>query len=308
MGQISCTCGDYTLSLMGRPGCVNLQKQTARLAFMHKYDSAGVRNFIDFSGSPTIDRAFWDAYITNADPSKRLYLTPQLENVTHPVNERVTEEFESGREIETRAEYLGFEGMLVNKDGVSELKAQIEKNACADLVFFHIDVNGNLIGDASDWADEKLYGIPVQSGSYNIGRMLATDSETGKLAIRFKYDRFFNDSNMNGISSDQMTDGILDIPAVTQVIGTASNPAITGFDIVLRNNFIQGLGYDPIEGLDASNFVITEVGGSTVSASGVTESPDGTYAVAATLSSGTDYDITLDLTNHILAPVRISVP
>src|SRR6056297_973627 len=124
MGQISCTCGDYTLGLTGRPGCVNLQKQTARLGFMHKYDRAGNRNFIDFSGSPTIDRAFWDAYITNADPSKRLYLTPQLENVTHPVNERVTEEFESGREIETRPEYLGFEGHMVNKDGVSELKSQ----------------------------------------------------------------------------------------------------------------------------------------------------------------------------------------
>lgn len=308
MGQISCTCGDYTLGLLGRPGCVNLQKQTARLGFMHKYDSAGNRNFIDFSGSPTLDRAFWDTYLTNPDPSKRLYLTPQLENVTHPVNERQVEEFESGREIETRSEYLSFEGLMVDKDGVSEMKAQINKNRCADLVFFHIDVNGNIIGDASDWAGEKLYGIPVQDGSFNIGRMLATESETNKLAIRFKYDRNFDDSNMNGISSDQMTDGILDIPAVTQVLGTASNPATTGFDIELKTNFIQGLAFDPVEGLDAANFVITEVGGSTVTASGVTENPDGTYAVAATLTTATDYDITLDVTNHILAPVRISVP
>jgi hypothetical protein len=285
-----------------------VQKQTARLGFMHKFDSAGNRNFIDFSGNPTIDRAFWDAYLTNADASKRLYLTSKLENVTHPVNERTTEEFDSGRIVETRPEYLGFQGHAIDEDAVSELKAQYNKNKCADLVFFHITNDGAFIGDAKTFADDQLlYGIPVQEGSFHVGRTLATDSETSKLVIGFNYDRFFDDANMNGISESLMTDGILDIPAVTLVKGVATNPAVTGFTLELATIFLNGYSNSPITGLTPSQIIVTEVGGATVSISSADENPDGTYDVAATLGSGTDYDITLDVTNHIMAPVRISV-
>ena len=301
----NCTCGDYTLSLLGRPGCVQLQKQTVRLAWMHKYDAAGARNFIDTSGG-VFDAAFWNTYLTNSDPSKRLYLTSVLENVTHPITERQTQEFESGREIETRPEYLGFEGFAVEKDATSELYGEYKKNKCADLVFFHIDKNGNLIGDATDWADDKLYGIAIQSGTFNLGRMLATDSETNMIRIGFKYDPRFDDSKMNGIASNLMADQIIDIPAVTRVNGVVTSPTTSNFVITLNNIFVQGLGYDPVEGLLAANFALFEDDGTTpVAIASVAEGANGVYTVTATMPAG-DYIITLVLDNHIMAPVTFT--
>ena len=301
----NCTCGDYTLSLLGRPGCVQLQKQTVRLAWMHKYDAQGVRNFIDTSGG-VFNAAFWNTYLTNADASKRLYLTSVLENVTHPVTERQTQEFESGKEIETRPEYLGFEGFAVEKDATSELYGEYKRNKCADLVFFHIDKNGNFIGDATDWASDKLYGIPVQSGTFNLGRMLATDSETNMIRIGFKYDPNFDDAKMNGIGSGFMADQILSIPAVTRVNGVVTAPTIANFVITLNNIFVQGLGFDPIEGLVAANFDLFEDDGTTpVAIASVVEGADGVYTVTATMPAG-DYIVALDLGNHLMAPITFT--
>jgi hypothetical protein len=306
MSNIGCNCAEQTLAHLGRPSCVFKIGQTRRIAFMHRLKSDGTRNYIDLSGG-TFDNAFWQALLTHQDPRQRLYLTQDLENVTHPNQERVVETFSSGYMAETRPAFLGFEGFMVDANATSPASKQLAKMKCSDLVFFYVDVTGALIGDASEWSQGKLYGIPVMRGSFDNERMLATDDATGKLKIGFMHDFYkFHDGNMGGVAGNLQDVSLLNVSPVLPVNGVVSTPTGTGFTVTLTTDFIAGLGFAPITGLVAADFVLTTSAGAPVVITSVTEGNDGVYAVVATLAAG-NYLVGIDIDSHIMTPVAFTV-
>ena len=306
MSNIGCNCAEQTLAHLGRPSCVFKIGQTRRLAFMHRLKADGTRNYLDLS-SGTFDSAYWQALLTNVDPKQRLYLTPDLENVTHPNTERVVETFSSGYMAETRTAFLGFEGFMVDANAVSPLSKELNKHKCQDLAFFYIDNSGAVIGDASEWAQEKLYPIPVIRGSFDKERMLATDDATGKIKIAFTHDFYkFSDGDMGGLAGNLQAVSLNEVSPVLPVSGVVTIPTGTGFTVTLSTAFISGLGFAPITGLVAADFVLTEDDGTPVVITSVTEGSDGVYAVVATLAAG-DYLIGIDVESHIMTPAAFTV-
>lgn len=302
MGNIGCNCAEKTLAHLGRPSCVFNIKTTRRLGFMHLRKADGTRNFIDISGG-TFDNAFWQGLLTHPDPKQRLYLTPDLENVTHPNTEATMEEFASGAMQETRPEFLGFEGFMVGADSSPTQFKELRKTKCQDVGVVYIDVTGSTFGDASEWEQGKVYPIPLMKGSFRTDAILPVNDASGKIQMRFIHDFYkFDYGNFGGIQSNLMDVTLMDVPLVLPVTGNLGLPTTTGFSIALSTAFIQGLGFAPITGLVAADFVLTDSVGAPVVITSVTEGNDGTYAIVATLPAG-NYSIGINIDSHIMTPV-----
>jgi hypothetical protein len=85
-----------------------------------------------------------------------------------------------------------------------------------------------------------------------------------------------------------------------------TSPTGSGFTVTLSTEFIEGLGFAPITGLVAADFVLTEDDGTPVVITSVTETADGVYAVVATLAAG-DYLVGIDIDSHIMTPAAFTV-
>lgn len=306
MSGIGCNCADLELAMLGRPACVDDVKQTRRILFCHFLKADGTRNYIDVS-SGTFNNAFWQGLLTNPVARERFYLTQDLENVTHPNTERVVETFASGYMSETRKAFLGFEGFQVSKDATSVASKQLDKMGCSGLGFFYVGVDNKITGDASKWDEGKLYPIPVMRGSFDKERMLATDDATGKIKIGFIHDfHKFHDGNMGGLAGNLQEVGLLNVSPVLPVNGKVTVPLATGFTITLTTEFIAGLGFSPITGLVAGDFVLLDGVGAPVAIASVAETADGVYDVTATIPAG-NYSVGISINSHIMTPVPFTV-
>lgn len=308
MSGIGCNCADKELSLVGRPNCVFNIKATRRVAIMHARKSDGTRNFIDVTAGAAagFSQAWWNSLLTNPNPQERLYLSADLENTDYPPSEATKEEAASGRSVETRPEFLGFQGENWDKDANSVASLEYDKLKCNDFVYFPIDVAGSIFGDASEWEDGKLYGIAIMGGSFSKQRMLATDGATNKIMISWQNDYArFRDGNLGGISSSLMDVTPMSLSPVQRVNGVATLPTTTEVVLTVTGNFIEGIGYNSIVGLVAADFTLEDSTGTPVTITGVVESPDGTYTITATMPAG-DYTVGLDVEGHIMAPVTFT--
>jgi hypothetical protein len=308
-----CDCGENELGLFGRGDCTRIVRYTKRLAFMHKYDSAGNKNFINFddgSGAlKTIDEIFWDALLRETDASKRLYLTPIMENVAEDGTDEEVQTMDSGRSFVTRDAFLSFEGYAPEKDASYELYREWKKNKCADLVFFYIDASGSIFGSDEGWEDLKLFPIPVSDGSFRVFRMPAKASEVAMIRVRFDWDNSFNDANIVGVYADAQDENLLTLSPMARVIGISTVPAtISLLTVFLRSNVIDNLTADPITGLLLANFVILSEAGVPIVPSSVTEISAGNYEIDGTYVSGESVTGGINLNGHVMRPVTFMIP
>jgi hypothetical protein len=308
-----CVCSQKELSLLGRGACTRLVRNTRKLAWMHKYDSTGAKNFIDFNdGSDalaTIDSDFWDALLRHDDPTKRLYLTPLMENVAEAVTDEEIETMDSGRQFVTKDAYLTFEGFAPEKDASYELYREWKKNKCADLVFFNIDANGSIFGSSENWEALELFPIPISDGSFRVVRIPATPTEVAKIRVRFDWDETFNDAEIVGVFSDAQETTLLTLPAMIQTIGASAAAATTSLlTVSVRNNVIDNLEESWITGLLLANFVIKDEAGSPITPTAVTEISTGTYEIDGTYATGENVTVELDYPLHVMAALTIAIP
>jgi hypothetical protein len=308
MANFGCDCSNQELAMVGRPNCVFNISATRRVAFMHARKSDGTKNYIDVSAgvSADFDSAFWNGLLTHSDPKQRLYLVADFENVEYPNTEATKEEASSGRSVETRPDFFGFQGEQWGKDANSVTSAEFEKLKCNDLIYFIIDRTGSIFGDASAWSDGKLYGIPVMSGSFSKARMLATDSTTNKISASWQNDFYkFKDGNLGGITSKLMEATLLDISPIQKVTGVTSSPTTSNVVVTIKGNFIEGAGFNAITGLVAGDFTLKDSSGDPVAIASVAEGADGVYTVTATLTAGT-YTVGIAVTGLIMAPLTFT--
>lgn len=308
MSEIGCLCKNKELALLGRPSCAFGMKSTRRLVYMHLRKADGTRNFIDLADgeAENFDQAWWNTLLTNSDAIQRLYLSPDMESITHPNTEATMEEFSSGAMAETRSEFIGFEGFQVGVESSPAQFKQLRKNKCQDVGVFYVDVTGSIFGDASDWADGKLYPIPMMRGSFRTDGQLATDAAVAKIQVRFIHDFYkFNYGNLGGIQASLMDVNPMELAPVQPVNGVVTLPTVTEFVLTLTGNFIDELGYNSITGLVAANFTLEDSTGTPVAITGSVENPDGTYTITATMPAG-DYTVGIDIEAHIMAPVTFT--
>jgi hypothetical protein len=284
--SIGCNC-DMGLSNTGRPNCLPLQSVTSKLILVPLQDNAGAYNRIDLTTLPV-----WDNLINDPDVSQRWYPLPTFENVELPKADTIFEEANSGRMAYLRQGKRSFAGELWAYDSTPQFLGKLSSGRCVEFGIFVVDINGSLIGSK---VGNFLYPIPVDNQSWNPTLMFATDSTIQKIMLAFDWNRFFDESTLWMITSDEAVQnfndlkGLLDVNLINPVqVANTSIQVDATFDYGTAINPLKFKGavladFDLYDNTNAAPFAITAV----------SEPTEGTYIVLATFVTGDSYTLSV---------------
>ena len=204
-----CLCGTG-LGNLGLSSCVVNRNVTNKLFFVPVYDSTGVKNKLDLTG--TINEATIIALINQADASKRWYLSPVFENVVKATADTTFEEAPSQRKKRIKAGKKSFSAE--HWDVAPQLEGKYNEYLCGGWGVIELDIDGNLIGKK---VGTDLYPIPVDGDSFDVKYVDPTDAATSKLMVSFDYNRLMKSEELWLISADELgadlndQDGLKDV-------------------------------------------------------------------------------------------------
>ena len=284
--SIGCNC-DMGLSNTGRPNCLPLQSVTSKLILVPLQDNAGAYNRIDLTTLPV-----WDNLINSLDESQRWYPLPSFENVELPKADTIFEEANSGRMAYLRQGKRSFAGELWAYDSTPQFLGKLSSGRCVEFGIFVVDINGSLIGSK---VGNFLYPIPVDNQSWNPTLMFATDSTIQKIMLAFDWNRFFDESTLWMITSDEASQnfndlkGLLDVNLINPVqVANTSIQVDATFDYGTAINPLKFKGavladFDLYDNTNSAPFAITAV----------SEPTEGTYIVLASFVTGDSYTLSV---------------
>lgn len=286
--SFGCAC-EVGLSNTGTPGCVTLQGVTSRLVFVPLKDSTGALNFVDVSTSlPT-----WSTLINQADPTKRWFPTPFIEKPELPKADPVFEEGASGKSYFVKNGKRSFSGEIFEMP--ANYAGKLQANKCVDFGVYIIDVQGNLVGSLSS-DSTKLYPVPCEKVSLVATYMMATDTTVPKIALKFDFQRLFDDSTLWLITPEEAGINFNDLEGLLDV--DMKTTAITSTSVSLQANLQYGTAVNkiPVQGLVAADFALFDnTANASVTIATATESATtkGLYNITYTAITGSTHNLTL---------------
>jgi len=296
-----CSCDGGGLGNLGSSVCAPLSSVTNILGYMPIYDSTGVKNKIDLTA--TLNEAFFSALINEADPSKRLYISPVFENVKKPRADSTFEEAPSGRKVKIKGGKKSFAGE--HWEVSEQLAAHYENYSCGAFGVFEIDINGNFKGRK---VGTDLYPIGVDNKSFDTKFVDAEDATTTKLMVSFDFERLMKDSDNWMITSDEVGFDFNSLEPLKDVdlVFSAKTSTTIVFDAKLQ--FGTALEKIAVEGLVAGDFALYDnTAAGAVVLSSVVESSTipGRYTATYSAITGSVNELTLTMTKDGLAKATL---
>jgi len=280
----ACDC-NASLSNTGT-ACTPILEIANKLIAVPLKDADGNRNKITLSA--TLNQAYWEALINNADTTVRWYPLPAMKNAVDERAESIKETFEDNSTEFIQQGVRTFSAVITGSTGGTQiLLGNLETFRCQDFGFYVVDVNGNLIGSLGTGQDDcdplYLYPIAVDSGSFDPRFMKKTNAATQKLMISFNWKQTEQDKNLRMITATEAGYDLNQLSGLKTVCAVISNISQTEFTADLR---VQGYGtpINPVrvEGLVSGDFALYNVtDAASVTISTVTEA-DGVYTFTFT--------------------------
>jgi len=283
-------------------------KVARKVIFVPIYGSSGSRNGILLSS--TLNQAFFDALVNEADKEDRWFPLPSLVNVENTRGENILETFEDNSSVFIQEGSRSFKGWIV--EGPPQLKGKIESARCVDIGVFIIDKNGNLIGSISS-DGTILYPIKLDKSSVAAMLIWSSDTTTQKLELSFNFSVDEKDENLRMITCDELGDAdLLSLNGLLDVNSEISSESTTDFSVRLYTDYGTPINPVLVKGLTISDFSLFNVTDSlAVTITSVTENPEGTYDIDfAAQTSGDVLRLTptkdgFDFTNVINNPITV---
>lgn len=284
-----CSC-DVSFNNTGAPGCIPAFLVWKKLIVVPLTANDGTDNYIDVT--TTLNAAYFNALINNADASKRWYPLPAMKNVESTKENNITETFNDQSVIFVAEGVRGMTGILV-KQGV--VIAQQLKNArCSQFGVYAVDGNGTIYGYTNNETG-KLYPIPVDNNTWAPVWTLPSDTTVEKVTLNFQFDSNLQDGYIKQILSSEITginmlntQGLYDVYSTN--VSCVSAGATTTWIVKLFTKF--GSAVSPVvdEGLVAADLAVYNVTDSAAKTiTSVTENPNGTYTIViSTAESAAD--------------------
>jgi len=280
---MACKC-DVSLGNTGLPNCQPIANVAKKIYYFQQFADDGSRNGVDTS--VTLDQAYLDARINEADGSKRWYPLPEMENVTNVRAESAFEEAPSGTKAFIKKGVKSFFGEMWKQS--PQFVGKVDGARCVDIAVLIIDADGNVIGSCDD-GGTTLYGIKVDKNSWEAALVDATDTTVQKVTLGFDFAQSEKDENLMMVTSDEYTadfsgaKGLLDITAVY------SSATTTGFTATLSSIYGSKVTKIKDTGLLIGDFTLFNVTtASSITITSVTESADGVYDFIIPAQSGGD--------------------
>ena len=233
---MACDC-NVSLSNTGTPNCESIANVAKKLYYFNTFAADGTRNGI--VTTVTLDQAYLDAKINEADATKRFYPLVDMENVTDEAADSAFEEAPSGTKAFIKEGVRSFVGEFWKQSPT--FLGQIKSARCTDISVIYVDADGNIIGSCDDGGD-ILYGIRVDKNSWDAKLVKATDATVQKVSLAFDYSQAEKDENLQMILASE-TDadwlgakGLLDVNAEYSAIRPGSKGFLNVFNSSLNQN------------------------------------------------------------------------
>lgn len=208
----ACAC-DIGLRSTGAPNCTPLLKVARKAIFVPYFANDGTVNKLDLSA--TWDSSFFDALLTDADNSKRVYPSLLLDNVEELRNDPIFESLNSGENIFVQDGTATFAGWHVGAD--PSVSGKYDGYKCIDLGVYIVDLDGNLIGNTSE--DGYLRPLRVAKNTFYSIYMRPTDTTIQKVAARWEWHRNECDGDIGSVASGDIDFELLDYDGLIEVTG-----------------------------------------------------------------------------------------
>lgn len=288
-----CSCSGVTRNT-GVPASQRKFKTGDKIIYVPRFDDEGNENVLLRSELASFNQAFFQAKVTDPDPSKRWYPIGTFTDPTDPREDPVFQEHSDGSRDFIRQGRKTFSGMLIGYEPA--YGAVIKSLACQLGGIFTIDNCGEPTGlfceDSTDSENDAFKPMPLNASSiYSIfNSKSVTNSTAQNLMISLDFDMLMSDDNLRKLSDTDMNGAnLLTLEGLRPTLSTISSEAVTGFVADIELDFARGIGASvPVTGLVLADFrLYNETTLTAVTITSVTESPKGTYTfVFPTQTSG----------------------
>jgi hypothetical protein len=308
----NCSCDDITLGNTGTPSCVSIGGVTYKLWIQKKYDSAGVRNFIDTTA--TLDSTFFTDLLnagrsgaTITDGAKRIYPTQALKNVEDVRAEDITESFNDGSIAPIQQGSRTFTSISI--EAVSPaLLGKYESFECEDIQVYTIDINGRIGGNNE--TSGELRGLDIETSTWSPKWMKSTDTTVAKIQFDYTYSKAEQDSNLAWIESSETSIDVEELKGLQDVDAAITSISASGFTATLTGSYGSAVTANKIKGLVLADFDLNEITPTpgSVTITSVIESSDGVYDFLATMTSGDVVELDLQKDGFEMPTTSITIP
>ena len=307
---MACSC-NVTLNNTGVGSCQPLQAVAKKIIIVPLVDGSNVRNGIDLTAIPTNAQIIEDL-LNNADPLKRWYPLPTMENVTNERADSITEEAPSGTIAKIRSGSKTFTGEIWFQG--STYAGAIDAFGCGQVGAYIVDGDDNLIGDKS--IADYLYPLAIKMPTWDVKTIDTTDTTVAKISLTFQWKDSIADSDVGMLLASDFDSSTswLDYNGLINLNGTlVGTPTATSFTMKVTTPY--GSVANPVVagGLASGDFVILNAGVLEPTLT-FTETPTGTYTFThASLVSPIELNLTIAPTTFgyddtLLSAVTIQQP
>jgi hypothetical protein len=306
---MACKC-DVGLGNTGTPNCQPIATVARKLIMVPLYKDDGTKNFIEI-GVDTLDQAYLDGKINNADASQRWFPLPQMENITQERAESIFETAPSGVTAKIREGAKSFSGEVWKQSPT--FLGKLKEAACLKFGVYVVDNDENIIGYEPD-ADGKVYPIAVDNNSFDPRLVDATDALVQKILVAFNFADSMRDEFLVMLTEDDYTFDAINSKGLLDVTSANSAITTTTFTVTLSTAYGSVASPVKVKGLVLGDFTLAELSptpGAIVITS-VTESADGVYDFVIPAAKSADvleltpskngFDFTAVVANTITIP------
>lgn len=280
-----CNC-DGTLLNTGVPNSQKVISDGTVLYFVPLVSDAGAKNGIAIGD--TINQSYIDAKVQNADKSQRWYPVGKFTNVTDERADPITETFSDGSNAITQEGLRTFVGWLIGF--TAAYLPKLDSFRCEKFGIIAINDCGDLIGKVSS-DGQNLYPIQVNEKSLDSRLIKKSDTLSGKVQLSFEFAQTEYDGDLRVIPTSEMEADAdwLDTPALLDAEATISAISTTGFTAAVAVKSDGTFSGSVVTGRTTAGFTVFNVTtNSSVSVSGATEAPEGTYVITFSAQTSTD--------------------
>lgn len=306
-----CTCED-AFGNTGIAPCELIAGSAFSVILQPMNNEDGERNFIDVSTPATLGATIKTLISASTNPFERLYPLPVAENVTQEKTATQFETAPSNRKYRVQEGVRTILLQFLGENSSTRFLGELNKFGCSDLQYYLVDSNGNIWGSST--VDGELYGIPLSASSFDAMLMMATDTTSPRIELRFDVEYGFDDSTLRAITASVLGYSATTLRGLISVTGVVvGNPTTT--TAVVQLSYKTNSATTPnkgFTGLVTADFDLVELeptpGTISVTASedGVT---NGLYTLTyATQTSGDILSLTATRAGYEVLPVPIEIP
>lgn len=280
--NFACVCGGG-IGNLGVPSCVERPGLAQKDIFVNTFANDGTRNSIKSSDlvNGKLTSSFILARLTDPDPSKRWYITPDEMEVVDPSRtDRTVQEGETGTQKVLRNGVKTYSYQLWEVP--DSWAANMNRGLCNEVSVYKVDEAASLSGEVSDDGLE-FYPLRIQRGSLNAEPFDAKSAEDAYTMITYQLSRLVNEGAYLTLSASNIEENILEAESLididlTQNQDNSNTPTEVYVDAF---NCIYGSFGDPLAlrgAVDTADWTVSN-NGAPVTVSSVEEYESGKYRI-----------------------------